>query len=77
MAEFFLGPCKALLQFGHFHLESGSPLCGCLFSHQRVYVIYTGSYEGRGFDPLPGSVSFVGQCVRGYYLYYDNSLRVS
>ena len=75
MAKFFLGPCKALLQFGHFRIESGRPLCGCLFSHQRVYVIYIGSCEGRGFDPLPGSVSFAGQCIRGYYSYYDKFLK--
>ena len=27
------------------------------------------------FDPLSGSLSFIGQCIRGYYSYYDNLQR--
>ena len=76
-AKFLLGPFQALLQFGHFRIMSGRLLRRRLFSNKGVYIINKGSHDKRGYDPLPGSLSFAGQCIRGYYSYYDDSSKVS
>ena len=42
-----------------------------LFSNKEVQVI------NKEFDPLLDSLSFAGQCIMGYYSYYDDSSKVS
>ena len=76
-AKFLLGPSQDLLYSGHFRIMSGHLLCRRLFSHKGVYVINKGSCKSSGFDPLPGSLSVAGQCIRGYYSYYDDLSKVS
>ena len=74
LAKFFFGPLQTLLQSGYFRSMRGDSRRRRLFLKEEIYVIE--SPVGGNLIPYPVP-SFTGQCIRGYYLYYDKSSKNS